>query len=147
MESYYAQQSEMPHYSSYSRQRGSGFGALAAGIGRVVIPFTKRYVVPAAKRIGKELLMQTLPQLAEVITKRKSPRQAARDVVKQTIKKQVGGGRRRRGRRQTQRQTVRKTKRRPTRKKRDSRKVNFIRKSNVGQRSRASFFSNVNDAY
>ena len=39
MEAYYSNQASqsMPHFSGHYRQRGSGFGALAAGIGRVAL--------------------------------------------------------------------------------------------------------------
>ena len=39
MDSYYENQAtSLPHFSGHYRQRGSGFGALAAGIGRVALP-------------------------------------------------------------------------------------------------------------
>ena len=53
MEQYYAKQASPPHFSGYYRQRGIGFDALAAGTGRVVIPFAGRVIVPAAKKIGQ----------------------------------------------------------------------------------------------
>ena len=44
MEAYYHNQATMPHFSGHFRQRGSGFVALAMGIGRVsseiYIPFS-----------------------------------------------------------------------------------------------------------
>ena len=49
MEQYYAKQASIPHFSGHYRQRGSGFGALAAGIGRVAIPFPRRVILPAQK--------------------------------------------------------------------------------------------------
>ena len=48
-------------------------------------------MVPVAKRIGKELLLQAAPELIEVATKRKSPKEALKSTVTKTIKKQVGG--------------------------------------------------------
>ena len=51
MDAYYANQASLPHFSGYYRQRGSDFGALAAGIGRVAIPFAKKILLPAAKRL------------------------------------------------------------------------------------------------
>ena len=39
MKQYYAKQASFPHFSGHYRQRGSGFGALVAGNGRVSIPF------------------------------------------------------------------------------------------------------------
>ena len=50
MEAYYSNQASqsMPHFSGHYRQRGSGFGALAAGIGRVALPLAKKFIWPAA---------------------------------------------------------------------------------------------------
>ena len=54
MEQYYAQQAQLPHFSGPARQRGSGFGSLASGVGRVPLPFAKKFLLPAVKSIGKE---------------------------------------------------------------------------------------------
>ena len=58
MDAYYHNQATMPHFSGHYRQRGSGFGALPMGIGRVALPLARKFIIPAAKRIGKELLVQ-----------------------------------------------------------------------------------------
>ena len=50
MEDYYSKQVYLPHFASYNRQRGSRIGALAAGIGRVALPFAKNFISPAAKK-------------------------------------------------------------------------------------------------
>ena len=50
MKQYYAKQASLPHFSGHSRQRGSRFGALAAGFGRITIPFARQVVLPAAKK-------------------------------------------------------------------------------------------------
>ena len=78
METYYSNQASqsMPHFSGHYRQRGSGFGALAAGIGRVALPLAGKFLWPAAKKIGRDLLVQGAPELVEVATKRKSAKQA-----------------------------------------------------------------------
>ena len=81
----------MPHFSGHYRQRGSGFGALAAGIGRVALPLARKFIWPAAKRIGRELLVQGAPELVEVATKRKSAKQALKSTVAKTARKQIGG--------------------------------------------------------
>ena len=96
MEQYYAKQASLPHFSGHYRQRGSGFGALAAGIGRVAIPFARRVILPAAKKLGRELLMSAAPELIDVAMKKKSPKQALKNTVTKTARKQLGGGRRRR---------------------------------------------------
>ena len=87
MDAYYHNQATMPHFSGYYRQRGSGFGALAMGIGRVALPLVLKIIVPAAKRIGKELLVQAAPELIDLATRKKTPRQALKNTVKNTIKK------------------------------------------------------------
>ena len=66
----------MPHFSGHHRQRGSGFGALAAGIGCVALPLARRFILPTAKRIGKELLKQSVPEILDVAGSKKSPKQA-----------------------------------------------------------------------
>ena len=43
---------EIPYYRGVGRQRGRGFGALAQVIGKTAIPFLRKYIVPAAKRVG-----------------------------------------------------------------------------------------------
>ena len=69
MDSYYANEvTSLPHFSGHYRQRGSGFGALAAGIGRVALPLARRFILPAAKRIGRELLKQGIPELVDVVS-------------------------------------------------------------------------------
>ena len=75
MDSYYGNQvTSLPHFSGHYRQRGSGFGALAAGIGRVVLPLARRFILPTAKRIGRELLKPGVPELVDVVSKKKSPK-------------------------------------------------------------------------
>ena len=81
----------MPHFSGHYRQRGSGFGALAAGIGRVALPLARKFLWPPAKKIVRDLLVQGAPELVEVATKRKSAEQAVKSTVAKTARKQIGG--------------------------------------------------------
>ena len=62
MEAYYSNQASqsMPHFSAHYRQRGSGFGALAAGIGRVALPLARKFLWPAAKKIGRDWNLKLL---------------------------------------------------------------------------------------
>ena len=53
MEDYYSKQVYLPHLASYNRQRGSGIGALAAGIGRVALPFAKKIFYLLQKKLAK----------------------------------------------------------------------------------------------
>ena len=91
MDAYYTGQAVLPHFTGYSRQRGSGIGSLAAGVGRVALPFAKKFLLHAVRSIGKDLLANTLPELVEIVSKKKSPRQAAKSAIRKTIKKQIGG--------------------------------------------------------
>ena len=96
MDSYYANQATFsPHFSGHSRQTGSGFEALAVGIGRVALHLARRFILPPAKRIGKELLKQIDPELLDVISSKKSPKQALKNTFFKTVTKQTGGSRKR----------------------------------------------------
>ena len=85
-----SKQVEIPYYRAVGRQRGRGFGALAQVIGRTTIPFLRKYIVPAAKRVGADLLEFAVPEIAEVVSGRKNFKTAAKCVGKQTLKNQLG---------------------------------------------------------
>ena len=87
-----SRQLEIPYYRGVGRQRGRGFGALAQVIGRTAIPFLRKYIVPAAKRVGADLLEFAVPEIGEVISGRKNFKTAAKSVGKQTLRKQLGRG-------------------------------------------------------
>ena len=87
-----SRQVEIPYYRAVGRQRGRDFGALAQVIGRTAIPFLRKYVVPAAKRVGADLLEFAAPEIGEVISGRKSFKSAAKSVGKKTLRKQLGSG-------------------------------------------------------
>ena len=83
---------EIPYYRGVGRQRGRGFGALAQVIERTAIPFLRKYIVPAAKRVGADLLEFAVPEIAEVVSGRKNIKTAAKSVGRQTLRKQLGEG-------------------------------------------------------
>ena len=87
-----SRQVEIPYYRSVGRQRGRGFGALAKVIGKTAIPFLRKYIVPAAKRVGGDLLEFAVPEIAEVVSAGKNFKTAAKSVGKQTLKKQLSEG-------------------------------------------------------
>ena len=135
MEQYYAKQASLPHFSGHYRQRGSRFGAFAASIGRVAMSFARRVILPAAKKLGRELLMSAAPELIDVAMKKKSSKQALKNTVTKSARKQLGG--RRRCRKTTmnglrRRRSVGARKRKTT-----------IRRKTRPVRSRADFFSNI----
>ena len=94
-----SRQVEISYCRGVGRQRGRGFGALAQVIERTSIPFLRKYIVPAAKRVGADLLEFAAPEIGEVNSGRKPFKSAAKSVQKQTLKKQLGQGER--SRRQT----------------------------------------------
>ena len=80
---------EIPFYRGVGRQLGRGFGALAKVVGRTAIPFLLEYIVPAAKRVGTDLLDFAVPEIAEVVSGRKNFKIAAKRVGRQTMRKQL----------------------------------------------------------
>ena len=78
---------EIPFYRGVGRQRGRGLGALAQVIGRTAVPFLRKYIVPAAKRVGADLLQFARPETAEVVSGRKNCKTAAKSVGRQTLRK------------------------------------------------------------
>ena len=92
-----SRQVELPYFRGVGRQRGRGFGALAQVTGRTAIPFLRKNVVSAAKRIGDDMLELAAPEIEEVISGRKPFKSAANSVGKQTLKnswvKGAAGGR------------------------------------------------------
>ena len=63
---------ELPYYQGIARQRGRGFGALAQIFERTSIPFIRKNIVPAAKRVGTDLLEFAEPEVADVVSGRKN---------------------------------------------------------------------------
>ena len=150
MEAYYSNQASqsMPHFSGHYRQRGSGFGALAAGIGRVALPLARKFLWPAAKKIGRDLLVQGAPELVEVATKRKSVKQALKSTVAKTARKQIGGSLQSRiasGRKIIRRKRRQYTRPRSNQKRKISTRTIISRKPRP-KRSRLDFFSRVKNA-
>ena len=148
MEEYYSNQASqsMPHFSGHYRQRGSGFGALAAGIGRVALPLARKFLWPAAKKIGRDLLVQGAPELVEVATKRKSAKQALKITVAKTARKQIGGSLQ--SRIASGRKIIRRKRRRyttPNQKRKISTR-RIISQKPRPKRSRLDFFSRVKNA-
>ena len=144
MDSYYANQaSSLPHFSGHYRQRGSGFGALASGIGRIALPLARKFVLPATKRTGKELLLQSVPELMDVIGKKKSPKQALKNTISNTVKKQTAGSLALRMRRT--RRMRRNSKRLRTGPRKTTKRKTTISRKRVPKRSRSDFFAKVKD--
>ena len=88
---------ELPYYKGFGRQRGRGFGALSQVVGRTAIPFLRKYIVPAEKRVGADLLEFAVPEVADVVgSGKKNFKTAAKRLGRQTLRKQFGGGKQKR---------------------------------------------------
>ena len=48
----------------------------------LALPLARKFIVTAAKRIGKELLVQAAPELIDIATRKKTPKQALKNTVK-----------------------------------------------------------------
>ena len=94
MDGYYQSQVDMPYFQGTARQRGRGLGAVALRMGRTAIPLLKKYVLPAAKRIGREAIELAVPELMEVVAGRANPKAALKRVAAKTAKSQLGLGKR-----------------------------------------------------
>ena len=87
-----SRQVDFPYYRGIGRHRERGFGALPQAIGRTTIPFLRKVVVPAAKRVRADLLELAAPKYAEVVSGRKSFKRAAKSKGRQTLSKLLGSG-------------------------------------------------------
>ena len=81
--------SDLPYFRGYSRQRGRGFGVLAQTFGRTAIPFLRRYVIPAAKRVGADLLDIAAPEIGNVLTGKKNFKSVAGQFRKRRIIRRI----------------------------------------------------------
>ena len=66
--------------------------ALAQVIVRTAIPFLRRNIVPAAKCVGVDLLDFAASDIAVVVCGRKILKTAAKSVERETLRKQLGSG-------------------------------------------------------
>ena len=87
---------ELPYYRGIGRQRGRGSGALAQVIGRTAILSLRNYIIPAAKCVSADLLEFAVPEVVDVVSGKKSFKTAAKSVGRQTLRKQLGGGKQKR---------------------------------------------------
>ena len=66
MQIYYSRQATLPHFSGHAHKKDSGIGFLALGVCRVALLFAKTVLLLAVKSIGKQLFVQSLPDLMNV---------------------------------------------------------------------------------
>ena len=78
---------ELPYYKSIGRQKGRSFRALEQDIRKTSILFLRKYIVPAAKREGVDLLDFAVPEVADALSRKKNFKAAAKSVGRQTLRK------------------------------------------------------------
>ena len=72
MQSHYWRQAMLPYFFGHTRQRRSGFGLLAVGVGLAALPFAEKFILSVVESIGKELFMPSWSELLEVALKEES---------------------------------------------------------------------------
>ena len=62
-------------FSGPARQMGSGggIGAFAVRMGRVAIPLVRKYVLPVAKQVGRNLIESAVPEIGHILAGKKKP--------------------------------------------------------------------------
>ena len=83
-------QLQAPFYRGIGRQRGRAFSALAQVIGRNAVPFLRKYIVPAAKRVSADLLEFAAPKNVEVVRGGGNFKTAEKSVGSKNSEKTVG---------------------------------------------------------
>ena len=64
-------------------------GAFAMRMGRVALPLMKKYVLPVAKEVGKNLVSAFVPEVTSLISGRKRPRKVLKDTLRKTAVKTI----------------------------------------------------------
>ena len=78
------------NYSGLARQMGSGggLGVFAVRMGCKAIPLVRKYVLPVARQVGKNLLETAIPEIGDVLAGKKKPnRKLLANVAKKTAAK------------------------------------------------------------
>ena len=101
---------EIPFHRVFRRQRGWTTGELSQFFGRTASPTLPKYIVPVAKRVGADLLEFASPETAEVVSDRKNFKTSVKSVERQTPRKLLDSGNRKRtARRLRPRKTTKQT--------------------------------------
>ena len=86
-------------FSGPARQMGTGggIGAFAVRMGRVAIPLVRKYILPVAKQVGKNLIESAVPEFGHILAGKKKPsRKLLTNVVKraaiETVKTNLPSG-------------------------------------------------------
>ena len=64
-------------------------GAFAMRMGRVAMPLMKKYIFPVAKEQGRNLVSSSVPKITSIVSGKKRPRKAVKDVLKKSAGKTI----------------------------------------------------------
>ena len=86
-------------FSGPARQMGSGggFGAFAVRMGRVAIPLVRKYILPVAKQVGKNLIESAVLEIGQDLAGKKKPKRkllvnVAKRAAIETVKTNLPSG-------------------------------------------------------
>ena len=87
------------YFSGPARQMGAGAGGLgrfAMRNGVVAIPVVRRYILPVAKEIGRNLMEAAIPEIGQLLAGKKGPcgkilKRVAETAAKKTVKTSAPG--------------------------------------------------------
>ena len=72
----------LPYFKGVPRQRGRGFGALARTVARTTLPILKKYVLPATKKIGRDVIESAIPETGGVLSGQTSIKKSSKEDCK-----------------------------------------------------------------
>ena len=68
---YYHTEATMQLFSGHYRQRQKIFGALAMVIAQTALQLARIFIVPTAKRRGKELVIEAAPEFIDITSRKR----------------------------------------------------------------------------
>ena len=79
-------------HGGHARQFGSGaagLGALVVRIGRCTLPLLRKYALPFAKTVGRNLVSAAIPEIEEIISGKKRLKTVAKTSIKKSLSKSI----------------------------------------------------------
>ena len=81
---------DFPFSRGHAAEHGRTFGALVQTLGRTAIFFIKKYLVPAAKKIGADLFQIAAPEIGEIVCGRKNTQNNCKTCRQKNSSKTIG---------------------------------------------------------
>ena len=126
MDAYYQNQVNTPYFAGAARQRGSGLGSMALSVARTALPIFRNYVVPTLKSLGISLFVEAVPEVGQVLSGNQSLETAAKNTVTKTVKRQLGGSRKRKTTKSRSLKKKKSTSKKPRKRRPKRRKIDIL---------------------